>query len=104
MAHKFVYITFPDNEQARTMAHDLLQQKLVACVNVLPHMTSIYSWNGKVQEETETAMVCKTVANKIEPLKTYIAKHHPYDTPCVVAWDITDGAEPFLEWVKEATQ
>ena len=98
-----MYVTAPDLATARRLARELLEARLVACVNVWP-LTSLYRWGGEVREEAEFAMLLKTRRALVPDLERGLAASHPYDVPCVVAWSIVDGAAAYLAWVGEETR
>ncbi len=101
----FLYVTAPDPKTARQIARTLITEKLAACVNISEPMTSIYQWQGAIEETTETAMIVKTTAAAVEPARDRIAALHPYETPCIAALPISaHGSAPaFLDWVAQAT-
>lgn len=90
-------------EEAQKICRSLVEQKLIACANVLPPHTSIYRWNEAVQTELEVLAVIKTTSDKIEQIQLYIAANHSYTTPCAVFWPIEQGPDNFLNWVYKQT-
>ena len=98
-----VYATFPDFETARTMADRLVRARHAACVNLLPAMTSLYRWRGAVETAQEVVMIIKTRAELSDDVVALIEHHHPYDTPAVIAIDITGGSHKYLEWIASET-
>lgn len=98
-----VYLTFPDVDSALSTARTLVEERLVACVNVLPRATSVYRWEEKVVSEEEVVAFAKTTADKVPAVVDRVGELHPYDVPCVVALAVTGGAAPYLEWVGEET-
>jgi len=104
MSHKLVYITYPDAASARKAAKTILERKLAACINILPKISSLYLWKGKVQEEEEVVMIVKTTLDQIQKLKKLVEKKHPHEVPCCVVIDISDGHKPFLDWISESVQ
>ncbi len=99
-----VYITAPDVEAARRIGRELVENRLAACVNILPSIRSIYWWDGAVQEEGESAMIAKTRGEQLESLIRKVRGIHPYEVPCVVAWPIVDGTSDYLAWVDKETR
>ena len=97
---RVVLTTTPSEEDAERIASALVEERLAACANVVPGVTSIYRWEGAVQREREVLVVLKTTADAIEGLTTRLTELHPYDVPEVVALDVTAGHEPYLEWVR----
>lgn len=95
--------TVPGIEVGKTLAHGLVERHLCACVNLVPGLTSVYRWEGKVAEDEEVLMVIKTRAEHVEAVSGYIDAHHPYTVPEVIALDVTGGHVPYLDWVKAET-
>lgn len=98
-----VYVTVVSMDEAQTIARDVVDKKLAACANILPGITSIYRWEGAVQEDTETALILKSTAKNIAALTDAIKVIHSYDCPCVVALPIKDGNIDFLNWIAQET-
>ena len=94
-----VYMTFPDEDSARSIAGTLLDERLIACANILPAGRSLYRWEGEVQDEEEVVAFVKTTMARLEELVARVNELHPYDTPCVVALDIDGGDLRYLGWV-----
>ena len=98
------YITASDHDEALSLATVLVEERLAACANILDAMTSLYWWQGEIQRGREVSLIVKTRADLIEPLKRRVCEIHSYSLPCIVAWPIADGHEPFLDWVRNETQ
>lgn len=98
-----VYGTCPSLEVAKKLAKAMLEARLVACVNLLPGMLSLYRWQGVMEEESEILLLAKTQGACLEPLKSLYAELHPYDEPALVVLPVTDGLEGFLGWVAGET-
>jgi len=96
-------MTCPNPETARSIARQLLEKRLVACVNVVPHVTSLYWWEGKIQEDSEVLLVAKTAAERIEELKSVLPTLHPYQVPELVVLAVEDGLPAYLNWILEST-
>ena len=100
-----VYVTAP-SEVARSLARHLVEatpQRFAACVNLLPGVTSIYSWKGKTEEDSEVLMIIKTRKELLPALTAEIKAKHPYEEPEVVALPAIGGSESSLHWVVEQT-
>jgi periplasmic divalent cation tolerance protein len=101
-AARIVLITAPDPEVARALARSLVSSRLAACVNVIPGLTSVYRWEGAVQEDTEALLIVKTRVDRLPELTERVAHEHPYDVPELVALR-PDRVEPrYLRWLLEA--
>jgi periplasmic divalent cation tolerance protein len=96
-----LYVTCANREQARDIAHTLLEQKLIACANIMEGVTSLYRWLGELQQDTETVFIAKTRKDKVDAAMETIRKLHTYECPCMVAWPIVDGNPTYLKWVDE---
>lgn len=104
MGHSLIYVTVANREAALRIARSLVEQHLVACANVLDGATSVYRWEGKVEEAAEAVMVAKTVTAKVEEATTAIKALHDYSCPCIVALPIIAGNPAFLQWVSAETE
>lgn len=104
MSHHSVYITAPDRETALVIARTVVGERLAACANILGPVTSVYWWDGKLNEEGEVALIAKTTQDRLAALIARVKAIHPYEVPCVVAWPIAAGHQPYLDWISaEAT-
>lgn len=96
-----VWCPFPDEAAAREIAGQLLQEKLIACANIMPAVTSVFEWNGEISSETECAVMLKTSAHLLNTLIERLGDCHPYDTPAIVGWRC-DAAHPLTRrWLGE---
>jgi len=98
-----VYVTTETEAEAREIGAALLGQRLAACVNVLPHILSLFRWDGAVQSATEAAFVAKTTQARLPALIEEVKRLHSYDVPCVVAMPIVGGNPDFLAWLADET-
>ena len=98
-----VLVTVPDGEVGRRLARTLLDERLVACANLLPGVTSLYRWEGEVQEEDEVLLVMKTRSGLVPRLSARIPELHPYELPEVVALRVDDGLPAYCRWVLDET-
>ena len=101
---KIVICTFPNMEKARQIATVMVQTQLVACVNFIPNIQSIYCWEGKLEEEEEVMAVFKTSAVRYSELEVKIAEMHPYELPELVVVDVAGGLPAYLNWVLCSTR
>jgi len=99
----WVYMTAPSAEEARRIGRILVEERLAACVNVIPGMTSLYWWQGKIEEGQETVLIGKTRQDLVDRLTTRVKALHSYTVPCVVALPILGGNPDFLRWIGEET-
>ena len=84
---------------ARHLARGALEQRLVACANLLPRIESHYWWQGKITSGSEVLLLFKTVSGKLGALEKFITAQHPYDTPEFVVLPITRGSKRYLAWL-----
>lgn len=98
----FVYTTFPDEAAAGAVSRVLVERRLAACVNLIPGMRSVYSWQGAIEEAHELIGLVKTRRGLADEVAAAIREHHPYDTPVVFYLEVgADG--PTTEWLFGAT-
>lgn len=94
-----VLCTVPDKETGRRLAWLLVEEKLAACVNIVERVTSIYSWQGSIQEDEELLLIIKTRWDHFEKLRDQIAEAHPYEVPEIVAIPVVGVHEPYGAWL-----
>ncbi len=95
-------VTAPDTEVAESMGRTLVEERLAACVNVIPGLVSVYRWEGEVHRDDEALMILKTTESCVAALRERVVQLHPYDVPEVLVLDVVDGHEPYLCWVRGA--
>lgn len=98
-----VLCTVPDEETGTSLARTLVDERLVACVNMVPWLRSIYSWQGKIQDDGEVLLFLKTPGSRFGALRERLAALHPYDVPEIVALRAADCHGPYLDWVHDVT-
>ncbi len=100
---RLVYMTAPDKAEAVTLARALVEARLVACVNILDGVTSVYWWEGSAQEDGEVVLIAKTKGDRMAALTDFVRTHHSYDVPCVVSLPVSgqEGNSDFLAWIRE---
>lgn len=94
-----VFSTIDSEKKARMLAKTLVQKKLVACVNIVPNVTSIYEWKGGLCEEEEWLLVMKTASHCLKELKVALKELHSYDVPELVVCPVIDGLPDYLTWI-----
>jgi periplasmic divalent cation tolerance protein len=100
--HLLVLTTIGSEEDAARLGHNLVEQRLVACVNVVGPVRSVFLWKGKVEDESELLLLMKTRADRYAELETAIQELHPYEVPEVIAIPIERGSQAYLSWVDES--
>ncbi|WP_419796885.1 MAG: divalent-cation tolerance protein CutA [Terasakiella sp.] len=103
MRSMFLYVTCSNEQEARSIGHKLLKERLVACINILPTIQSLYWWNDEIQDDSETAFFAKTTVENADAAIALIKDSHSYDCPCIVALPIENGNTDFLQWIKQQT-
>ncbi|MDX2205868.1 MAG: divalent-cation tolerance protein CutA [Hyphomicrobiaceae bacterium] len=98
-----IYATFPGEEEAARIGSALVEARLAACVNILGSIRSIYVWQDRRQEGTETAMLIKTVASLAEAVMERVRAMHSYDTPALLVLPVEGGSADFLAWIAAQT-
>jgi periplasmic divalent cation tolerance protein len=93
----------PDEEVANAIALALVEEKLAACVNILPRVQSVYRWQGAVESASEIPLLIKTTADRYGALESRIGELHPYDVPEIIAVPITRGLPAYLNWLAGET-
>ncbi len=104
MELRLVYMTAGSHEEARKIGAALVEERLAACANVLDGMTSLYWWEGRVQDETETVLIAKTRAELLPLLTERVKALHSYECPCVVAVPLVGGNADYLDWLAAETR
>ena len=97
-----MYVTAPDQEVGRKLATRILEEKLAACVNIIPSVESHYWWNGAIERSNEVLLLIKTSKNHSPALEKLVLELHPYETPEFVGTPIEFGNEKYLEWISES--
>ena len=104
MATRFLYVTAASADEAKTIGEALVQERLVACANILGPISSIYWWQGQIQRDSEAVLIAKTRAELVERVIARVKALHSYTVPCVVSLPIEQGNPDFLGWVEAETR
>ena len=99
-----VLTTVPAGGLGEELATVLVRERLAACVNVYPPMTSMYRWKGNVERDTECQLVIKTAADRVAALQQRIKELHSYELPELVVVAVADASEAYLNWVVAETR
>jgi periplasmic divalent cation tolerance protein len=97
-----VLVTCPP-DKAQAIAGALVEERVAACVNVVPSLSSVYRWKGAVHVDSEALLIVKSTRDRFEALKQAVLRHHPYELPEVIAVPVDRGHTPYLEWVIESS-
>ena len=91
-------------EEARRLARALVEERLAACATVIPGAESIYHWEGKLETATETLLLLKTTAEKVEALEVRLKDLHSYQTPEFLVFEVERGSRAYLEWIEASVR
>ena len=98
-----VLTTLPSDTESGALGRTLVEERLAACVNLLPPMDSFYRWEGQVEQDTERQVIIKTARDRVAALWDRIRELHPYETPEFVVLSIQDGSDAYLRWIGDST-
>jgi len=97
-----LYTIFADAEEAERIGRTVIEERLAACINILPPCRSIYRWQGKLQTAEEVPAILKTHKWQADELIERIAALHSYDTPCIAVWPIEKLLRRYADWVEDS--
>lgn len=98
-----IYCTVPNKKEGKEIAKRLIEYKLVACVNIVDKIESVFSWDGELCEEKEALMIIKTRKDHFTKINHAIQKLHSYNVPEVIAMPIVQADETYLKWIEHET-
>ncbi len=99
MTYQLIMTTCPDQKTAEALATLLVEKKLAACINILPEMTSIYTWKGRIEIGREHLLLVKTRGDRYQEIADCIHSNHPYELPEIIAVPIDQGLPEYLQWI-----
>ena len=102
--YSVVYLTTPSQQIAHQLSEQLVQQHLVACVNIVPAVQSVYRWKGEVCRDSEVLLVCKTRQSLVERVAEVARSMKYAECPEVIATPIVAGASDYLQWIADNTK
>ncbi|XP_023934626.2 protein CutA homolog [Bicyclus anynana] len=97
--YSVAYVTVPNKDVGKTIGHGLVKNKLAACVNIVPEVTSIYEWKDEINEDSEALLMIKTRTSQVDKLTEYVRSVHPYEVCEVISLPIKNGNPPYLKWI-----
>ena len=98
-----VFTTTDKNEDAKRIAKEVVEKRLIACAQIVGPISSTFWWDGKVDEEQEWLLIMKTRKALYDELERAIKNVHPYDVPEIIAQDIINGNRDYLDWIDKET-
>jgi periplasmic divalent cation tolerance protein len=103
--HKILLVltTITDIDKGKLLARQIVEQRLAACCNIVPAVTSIYHWKDELHEDQECLLVMKTIETRYKQLSKFILQQHPYETPELIALPVTQSTQEYLSWVIKET-
>ncbi|MBU1221212.1 divalent-cation tolerance protein CutA [Myxococcota bacterium] len=99
----FGFITVPDIETAEKISRELVSQRLAACVNIISGIKSIYMWEGKLCDDSETLLLVKSAFCNIDSIEKYVTSVHPYELPEIIFTEIDGGSLPYIKWLLKSS-
>ena len=100
--HIVILITARDKKEAHKIAKALLKNKLAACVNIIGGLSSIFRWQGKIDQAKETLLIVKSKKEKFEKIVKLVKSAHSYAVPEIIAMPIVSGFKPYLNWINDS--
>ena len=104
MKTNLIYITAGSLDEAKNITGELVSNRLAACANIIDNVSSIYWWEGELQEDREVVVIAKTRETLVPELIEKVKSLHSYDCPCIVSLPILDGNKAFLDWIVDETE
>lgn len=99
---KIIYVPFPNTETAKQTCKKLLEQKLIACANIIKGIESIYCWEGDIQVDNEVVAILKTTEKCIEKVTELVINEHPYETPAIIDWTANSANQTYSNWLQQS--
>ncbi|UCC58722.1 MAG: divalent-cation tolerance protein CutA [Candidatus Bathyarchaeum sp.] len=100
MSFIIVIMTAPNKQEAVNIVHSLLEERLIACANILDPVHSLFWWKGKIEEEKEVMILMKSQEKLFENISKRVKELHSYDVPEILALPILEGSQSYLDWMK----
>lgn len=94
-----IYVTVSSMEEGKKIANALLDKRLIACANLLPKMTSLYRWEGKLETSEEVVMILKTTRDHFSEVEKIVKALHSYEVPCLLQLDVEQVAASYGQWL-----
>lgn len=98
--YSLIYITTSEIMESKKIAMKLLEERLVACTNIIPQITSMYLQNGKIEVDNESILIAKTRDDKVDQVIERVKELHSYETPCILQLEVKKGSGEYLQWME----
>jgi len=102
MRYIVVFVTCANKEEGEKISQALVEKKLVACVNLIPEITSRYWWQGKIETSNEVLLIIKSKKSLFKEIVAEVKRLHSYTVPEIIALPIIDGNKDYLDWIEES--
>jgi len=102
--YQLILCTCPNSDIAEQLASRLVEQRLAACINIVPGLISIYRWQGKVEKDMEVLLLIKTTQDRYGAVESAIQQHHPYELPEIIAVTVDQGSSDYLRWITSSLE
>jgi periplasmic divalent cation tolerance protein len=99
--YSLIYITTSEILESKKIAKILLEERLAACTNIIPQITSLYLWKGDIEIDDESILLVKTRNDKVDQLIQRVEEIHSYETPCILQLEVKKGSEEYLQWMED---
>lgn len=98
---QIIFTTVSEKKDAEKLAQAIVREKLAACVQIIPQITSVYFWNNEIQKDSEFLLLIKTFTEKYASVEKFLLTNHPYDVPEIVAVESEKVSSGYFEWMKD---
>ena len=102
--YALVEVTTSGEDESKSIGRRVVEERLAACANIIPCVTSFYWWKGVLEEDTESILILKTSAEKVEKLIARVRELHSYENPAIIALPIKTGSKSYLKWISDETE
>ena len=104
MSHALILTTVSTEKEGRMIANELVQNRLAACVNILPKIYSVYEWDNAIQNDTEVLLLIKSTTEREKDVYSTVQSLHSYDNPELITLPIQNGSDAYLQWIQHSVQ
>ena len=101
---RILFSTAPNVDEAEAIASKLVENKIAACCNIIPGISSVYFWKGEVRKDAEVLIIIKAITNNIDEIIRQITNIHSYELPEIIAIPVSDGEDEYINWVKSGSE